>query len=297
MEVLNEAIYNKKSYKNLIKYLHSKNFYKNYNKFTNENREEILSNFRFVREERISNNDWECGQRGLCFCSKQLRIVNYIYCSLTNELIQSGGKCKELFKNTKYNNDRFNRNFIRQFSNGLGFSPILDWNEYVKEVLEDFIQGLYNNKKHDELDRLLDIYEDDRNIKNLIWGIIWYNRKRESERRERELARQAEIEKEERERKESLRIQRERDEKWEREQAERKAKQEAKEKEERRELERFMSFRERRKQVEETTGISEDERIRRYIAIHREQYPQPNYDSDEDDIRAISKYRNTNIKF
>ena len=140
--------FTKPKYKYLITYLHSRNHYKDVDKFTNDNKDDILSNFILIPNRKCDE--------GKCFCGKKIKNVFYVYCILNNELIESGGNCKSLFNNKKETKEKFKNNFIRKFRNGLGFEPILNWDGYIEKVLREFL--ITNTLE--ELEELKLLYKD-----------------------------------------------------------------------------------------------------------------------------------------
>jgi flagellar biosynthesis GTPase FlhF len=205
--------FTKPKYKNLITYLHSRNHYKDVDKFTDDNKDDILSNFIL-----ISNR--KCDE-GKCFCGKKIKNVFYVYCILNNELIESGGKCKSLFNNKKETKEKFNNNFIRKFRNGLGFEPILNWDGYIEKVLREFL--ITNTLE--ELEELKLLYKDYHRTSSVINEYYEEERISEDEREWREMRRQYEKERDrkreiEKERERELEIEKAREEekRWRREQ-------------------------------------------------------------------------------
>lgn len=132
--------FTKPKYKNLLSYLHDRNFYKNVDKFTTENNDEILSNF---TQEPIDGNR-NCfinGSGGKCFCGKKLKNVYYVYCILTNEILSVGGNCKTLFSSKTKDKQRFINRTIHLFKKGLGFEPIFNWDSFIGEALENWLKN------------------------------------------------------------------------------------------------------------------------------------------------------------
>jgi len=127
--------FNKPKYKNLIKYLHDRNHYKDVDKFNTENKETLLSNFTIAPVSKDSDKDG-----GKCFCGKKLKNVYYVYCILTNEIISVGGNCKTLFSSKKKNKEIFINRTIELFKNGLGFEPIFSWNSFIGKALESWLK-------------------------------------------------------------------------------------------------------------------------------------------------------------
>jgi len=127
--------FTKPKYKNLIKYLHDRNHYKDVDKFNIENKETLLSNFTLAPVSK----DSDC-EGGKCFCGKKLKNVYYVYCILTNEIISVGGNCKTLFSSKKKNKEIFIGRTIELFKNGLGFEPIFSWNSFIGKALESWLK-------------------------------------------------------------------------------------------------------------------------------------------------------------
>jgi hypothetical protein len=143
--------FTKPKYKNLLSYLHDRNHYKDVDKFTDDNKDDILSNFTISPVDKDSDVDG-----GKCFCGKKLKNVYYVYCILTNEILSVGGNCKTLFSSRKKNKELFINRTIHLFKKGLGFEPIFCWSSFIGKALESWL------KTHslEELEKLKLLYKD-----------------------------------------------------------------------------------------------------------------------------------------
>jgi len=165
--------FTKPKYKNLIKYLHDRNHYKDVDKFNIENKETLLSNFTLAPVSKDSDKDG-----GKCFCGKKLKNVYYVYCILTNEIISVGGNCKTLFSSKKKNKEIFIGRTIELFKNGLGFEPIFSWNSFIGKALESWL------KTHtlEDLENIRRQYKDYGKITSHLNLMIKRKRKEEKEK-------------------------------------------------------------------------------------------------------------------
>ena len=272
---------NTPKYKALISYLHDRGHYKNITKFTSENKEELLG--QFVVTTPVSERK-ECGER--CFCGKKILNCYYVYCIKTDELLITGNSCKKIFNEQKKSKKLLNKKIINIFSNGLGFSTILNWDNYVEDVLMCWL----SKRSVEELSRFKQVYSNEPKSLEFVTKSLLDRKERErEEEREKRINRRKKREAKEREK-----IEREEEEERERWLARRRGereelgrKREEWEKKLQKQAIRNMLISLLMKRIEEREEDEESKEREEYLKTLGEDY---------DDIRSCWNYKNTQIK-